>query len=84
MTTTNEYVVTNESEEILATYNLVLIGPGPPGTPVGYERNERGEFEEYEGIRPSLLREIEEDVTDLLPADYRVVIREWNETEETP
>ena len=81
MTTTNEHVVTDASEEILATYNLVLIGPGPI---VGYERDKEGEFERYESLAPSVLRETEQNITDLLPAGYRVVIREWDDTEETP
>ena len=83
MTETNEYVVTDVAEEILATYNLILIGPGPPA-PVVYERDATGQFQRYEGIAPSRLREAEENITDLLPAGYRVVIREWNDTEETP
>jgi len=73
----------SEGEQILATYNLCLIGPGPI-PPMGYERNADSEFVHYEGIAPSVLRETEEDLTDLMPAGYRVVIREWNETEETP
>lgn len=73
---------TNEGDQVLATYNLVLIGPG---LPVGYERNADGEFERYEGLAPSILREIEQNVEDLLPKDYYVEVREWNEeTEETP
>lgn len=66
---------------VLATYSLQLIGPG---LQVGYERTKSGDFERYEGLAPSLMREAEENITDLLPADYHVVIREWNdETEET-
>lgn len=85
MTTNDGTILTDVSEEILATYNLVLIGPG---LPVGYERERReegiGEFIRYEGVAPSILREVQENITDLLPAGYRVVIREWNDETEQP
>ena len=72
MTTTNE-----EDLPILSTYKLVLIGPGPI---TGWERDpESRNYFQYEGVRPSLLRETEENINDLLPADYRVEIRETEE-----
>lgn len=74
MTEANEYVVTDVAEEILATYNLCLIGPRARwdhghAIPLGFA---------------STVREAEENINDLLPAGFRVVIREWNDEEETP
>ena len=69
MTEANEYVITGVGEEILATYNLMLIGVPEFAGSLRITRK----------IPPEHLREIEENITDLLPADYRVVIREWNE-----
>lgn len=63
-----------KTEEVITTYALCLIGPpefvgGPPVT---------------RKLAPEVLREAEENITDLLPAFYRVEIREWfDETEET-
>ena len=74
MTTTNE-----EDFPVLSTYSLVLIGPGPI---TGWERDrETRSSSSTRGSRPSLLRETEENINDLLPTDYRVEIRE---TEEKP
>jgi len=72
--TTSEHTITDESEEILATYNLCLIGPSKAQGPA-HSTN----------FTKKYLREIEENINDLLADEYRVVIREWNEeTEETP
>ncbi len=75
MTTT----MNEEDFPVLNTYDLALIGPGPI---TGYERDpETSWYSEYSGIRPSLLRECEDTINDLLPVGYRVEIRE---TEEKP
>lgn len=78
MMTTSETVVTDVSEEILATYNLCLIGP----------TNDRDAWKFtgfWVGGFAAALAEAQENLTDLLPPGYRVEIREWNEeTEETP
>jgi len=71
---TSDVTVTDVSEEILATYNLCLIGPKVRwdhghAIPLG--------FADY-------VREAEENINDLMPAGFRVVIREWDDTEETP
>lgn len=67
------------TRDVLSTYNLQLLGPGPIA---GHERGRTGEFERYEGIRPSLLREVEENLTKLLPDGYSVRISEWYEEDE--
>ncbi len=64
-------MTTSDAEQVLATYTMTLIGPGMP---VGYERNADNEFERYEGIAPSVLNEAEENISDLLLADYYVAI----------
>lgn len=56
-------------EEPHMLYTLVLIGP-PTTHDYGYIVGR---------IDPSLLREAEENLTDLLPDGYRVEIKEWNE-----
>lgn len=65
---------TNDSEEILATYSLCLLGP-------------RARWDHGQAVPLGLashIQEAEENITDLLPAGFRVVIREWNDQEETP
>jgi hypothetical protein len=58
----------------IATYSLELLGPPDPRrlgpliqTPIG--------------IAAPLLREIEENVTDLLPEGFSVRVREWSSDE---
>ena len=62
----SEHVVTDASAEIVATYNLCVVGP--------VAENWAGLPAE---LLPSFLRETEENLTDLLPDGYRVVIKEW-------
>ena len=67
----SNHIVTDEREEILATYNLCLVGRKVPayatgGFAVPLER---------------LMRETEENLSDLLPDGYRVVIKEWSSDE---
>jgi hypothetical protein len=52
------------SEEVVATYTLQLLSNR------SLRRNLR--------LRRNLLREVEENLTDLLPGGYRVIIREWD------
>ena len=67
-------IVTDQSEEILATYNLCLIGPSP------FRGDWQGPIQSTAtGIGPRLLREAEENLTDRLPEGYRVVIKEWHD-----
>lgn len=66
-------MMTASDEEILATYNLCLIGPPGAQGPAHSTR-----------LTTEYVQEVEENINDLMPDDYRVVIREWNETEETP
>lgn len=62
-------------ENILNTYVLQLIGePGPYSTPGGITAT-------VCGIVPSLLREVEENLSDLLPSGYSVRIKEWDSDE---
>lgn len=73
MKKTSEYVVTDVAEDVLATYNLCLIGPVDARGPAHSTR-----------LTPEYVREITQNINDLLPAGFRVVIREWNDEEETP
>jgi hypothetical protein len=52
----------------LATYTLQVVGPSD-------SRHEAFGT----GLSEQLLRETEENLTDLLPEGFRVVIREWDE-----
>lgn len=65
-------IVTDASEEVLATYTLCLIGPPPTPENGGWP-----------GAALNLLAsgvlEAEENLTDLLPRGYRVQIREWSD-----
>jgi hypothetical protein len=61
-------MTTKTDGEILATYNLCLIGPEEAKGPA----HSTTFTEKY-------LNEIEENINDLLPTDYRVEIREWND-----
>lgn len=65
-----DHVVTDVAEEILATYNLMLLGPTADPTNMRH----------WKLFKPAL-RETEENLTDLLPDGYRVVIREWSSDE---
>lgn len=57
---------------VLATYTLQVIGPeGWPGFPAPL------------GVIDAALRESEENVSDLLPNGYSVLIREWDSEEES-
>jgi hypothetical protein len=61
--------------EILATYNLVLIGP-----PDTISEDWRAPLARTRTVlSPSLLRETEENLTSLLPDGYSVRILEWFE-----
>ena len=66
---TEAHIVTDEREEILATYNLCLIGPSST-------------LLFNTGFLNEVLNETEENLTDLLPDGYRVVIREWSSSDE--
>ena len=58
---------------VLQTYTLQLIGPSPQRA--GWQ----GPLQSTAtGIGPRLLRETEENLTDLLPAGYSVKIEEWD------
>ena len=62
----SEHIVTDEREEILATYNLCLLGPSEPYVPALVAAI----------VRAGVV-ETEENLTDLLPDGYRVVVKEW-------
>ena len=64
----SEHIVTDASEEILATYTLCLVGPMEPYVPALVRAV----------VRAGVV-ETEENLTDLLPDGYRVVIREWSD-----
>lgn len=69
-----EHVITDASEDIVWTYNLCVIGPRHPTSyPLG-----AGLANWEPRIEPSLLKEAEENLTDLLPEGYRVEIKEWD------
>ena len=61
-------IVTDQSEEILATYNLCVIGP----------RDDPEWYFTFRAHHERYMRETEENLTDLLPEGYRVVIKEWD------
>jgi hypothetical protein len=69
---TEAHIVTDEREEILATYNLCIVGTRQPhlfslpGLMVLLDR---------------LMEETEENLSDLMPDGLRVVIREWSSDE---
>ena len=66
---TEAHIVTDEREEILATYNLCIVGP-------------TGAWESDIPERLfDWLRETEENLNDLMPDGLRVVIREWSSDE---
>ena len=67
----SNHIVTDEREEILATYNLCVIGTRRP---VLYIPGAMVQFDQ-------LLRETEENLNDLMPDGLRVVIREWSSDE---
>lgn len=61
------------AEALLATYTLQLFGPKPTAL-------WRGPIATTAvGIGPTLLRETEENLTDLLPEGYSVRIKEWDD-----
>lgn len=61
--------------ETLATYTLQLIGPKDEIPP-----DWRGNIVRVRSVlNPALLRETEENLTDLLPEGYSVRIKEWDE-----
>jgi hypothetical protein len=82
----------NEQTEAitLQTYTLELIGPPLSPTRTGYERDilTPGMPIGWPRTQPELptefLREVEENLSDLLPEGYEVCIREWDAKEEHP
>lgn len=56
--------------EVLATYTLQVKGPANPDGSLPSIR-----------LRPVFIREAEENMSDLLPKDYYVEIREWDEAQ---
>lgn len=66
----SDHLVTDVGEEILGTYTLCMLGPTP--------------FTPTPELLAAMLRmgeailEAEENLTDLLPDGYRVVIKEWS------
>ena len=62
---------------VLQTYVLQLLGPSPQRA--GWQGSLQSTAT---GIGPRLLRETEENLTDLLPDGYSVRIKEWDEEEQ--
>ena len=62
----SDHLITDVSEEILATYTLCLVGPTEPWPGAAL------------GILAGGVKEAEENLTDLMPRGFRVVIREWS------
>ena len=65
----SDHIVTDVGEEILATYNLMLLGPLEPWPGAAL------------GILAGGVKEAQENLTDLMPRGFRVVIREWSSDE---
>lgn len=62
-------MTTRSEPEVLATYTMQLIGPN----------RFDGPFPVEDMVPPALLRETEENLTDLMPQGYRIEIKEWSE-----
>jgi len=69
----SDHIVTDEREEILATYNLCIVGVRRP-----FPLQLAGVSEFVFG---ELMKETEENLSDLMPDGLRVVIREWSSDE---
>jgi hypothetical protein len=67
---TEAHIVTDEREEILATYNLCLVGV------------RQASVGAFEYALRELMKETEENLSDLMPDGLRVVIREWSSSDE--
>lgn len=65
----DRHLITDVGEEILATYNLMLVGPRDTPSPQTVWRF------------VDAIHEAEENLTDLLPSGYRCVIKEWSSDE---
>jgi len=65
----SDHIVTDEREEILATYNLCLVGV------------RQASVGAFEYALRELMKETEENLSELMPDGLRVVIIEWSSDE---